>query len=227
MIKMFTTDKKQLGITSPAMAKGKYLKELSRAKRFLEAKTSTAKGVKELAEKYGTDIMRMTGFLDGINDSLKEKNPIEEMTEDTMVSLAFDRERLYRNMVDAKADWLYGLPQWETLLDEERRKELTKQTAKMDENTKVAIRNIRRDANEAAKAAKKAGEMTEDDEAESEEEIQKLTDKYIKESDKVAEEKNKEMIAHEQEMLDMFLEKKAITKEDYDRAVQELETATK
>lgn len=51
IIKMFSTDKKQLGITSTAMAKGKYLKELSRAKRFLEAKTSTAKGVKELAEK--------------------------------------------------------------------------------------------------------------------------------------------------------------------------------
>ena len=80
--------------------------------------------VKELAEKYETDIMSMTGFLDGINDSLKEKNPIEDMTEDTMVSLAFDKEKLYRNMVDAKADWLYGLPQWETLLDEDRRKEL-------------------------------------------------------------------------------------------------------
>ena len=79
-------------------------------------------------------------------------------------------------------------------LTEERRKELTKQTAKMDEETKVAIRNIRRDANEAAKAAKKAGGMTEDEEAESEEDIQELTDKYIKESDKVAEEKNKEIM---------------------------------
>ena len=45
--------------------------------------------VKELAEKYSVDIMTMTGFLDGINDSLKEVNPIEEMEEDTSVSMAF------------------------------------------------------------------------------------------------------------------------------------------
>jgi hypothetical protein len=53
--------------------------------------------VKELAEKYGVDIMTMTGFLDGINDSLKEQNPIEEMEEDTEVNLGFDKELLYKN----------------------------------------------------------------------------------------------------------------------------------
>ena len=63
--------------------------------------------VKELAEKYGQNVMTMVGFLDGINDSLVTPNPIETMTEDTEVSLAFDKERLYKNMVDAKADWLY------------------------------------------------------------------------------------------------------------------------
>ena len=50
--------------------------------------------VKELAEKYGQDVMTMVGFLDGINDSLKAANPIETMTEDTEVSLAFDKEKL-------------------------------------------------------------------------------------------------------------------------------------
>ena len=50
--------------------------------------------VKELAEKYNIDIMTMTGFLDGINDSLKTPNPIEEMEEDTQVSLLFDKELL-------------------------------------------------------------------------------------------------------------------------------------
>ena len=80
--------------------------------------------VKELAEKYGQDVMTMVGFLDGINDSLLTPNPIETMTEDTEVSLAFDKERLYKNMVDAKADWLYGLPQWEAIFDEETRKRL-------------------------------------------------------------------------------------------------------
>jgi hypothetical protein len=69
--------------------------------------------VKELADRFGIDIQTMTGFLDGINDSLKVKNPIETMEEDTPVSLAFDKEMLYRNMVDAKAHWLsfaYAIP---------------------------------------------------------------------------------------------------------------------
>jgi len=80
--------------------------------------------VKELAEKYGLSVMEMTGFLDGINDSLVTPNPIEEMEEDTVVSLKFDKEKLYKNMVDAKADWLYELPQWESIFDEETRKAL-------------------------------------------------------------------------------------------------------
>ena len=80
--------------------------------------------VKELAERYQMDINYMVGFLDGINDSLKAPNPIEEMDEETNVSLEYDKEKLYYNMVAAKADWLYELPQWESLLSEERRKEL-------------------------------------------------------------------------------------------------------
>ena len=68
--------------------------------------------------------MTMVGFLDGINDSLKVPNPIETMTEDTEVNLIFDKEKLYKNMVDARADWLYELPQWEKIFDEETRKRL-------------------------------------------------------------------------------------------------------
>ncbi len=83
--------------------------------------------VKELAEKYNVDIMTMTGFLDGIDDSLKEANPIEEMEEDTVVSLAFDKALLYKNMVAASADWLYELPEWEAIFDEETRKALYKE----------------------------------------------------------------------------------------------------
>ena len=80
--------------------------------------------VKELSDKYDVSLMTMTGFLDGINDSLKEANPIETMEEDTEVSLAFDKEKLYKNMVDARADWLYELPQWNDIYDEETRKRL-------------------------------------------------------------------------------------------------------
>ena len=80
--------------------------------------------VKELAEKYSVDIMTMTGFLDGINDSLKEANPIEEMEEDTSVNLGFDKELLYKNMVAAEADWLYNLPEWDLIFSAEKKKAL-------------------------------------------------------------------------------------------------------
>lgn len=83
--------------------------------------------VKELADKYSVDIMTMTGFLDGINDSLKEQNPIEEMEEDTEVQLGFEKELLYKNMVAAGADWLYGLEEWNDIFTEERQKELYKE----------------------------------------------------------------------------------------------------
>lgn len=80
--------------------------------------------VKDLAEKYELGILEMAGFLDGINDSLIEKNPIETMEEDTKVSLAFDKEKLYKNMVDAKADWLYELPAWDNIFDPDKKKAL-------------------------------------------------------------------------------------------------------
>ena len=80
--------------------------------------------VKELADKYGITVMEMTGFLDGINDSLVKPNPIETMEEDTKVSLVFDKEKLYMNMVDAKADWLYELPMWDNIFDADKKKKL-------------------------------------------------------------------------------------------------------
>ncbi len=83
--------------------------------------------VKELAEKYGQDVLTMVGFLDGINDSLITPNPIDTMDEDTEVSLAFDKEKLYKNMVAAKADWLYNLPQWKDIYSEEDLKRMYKE----------------------------------------------------------------------------------------------------
>ncbi len=79
-------------------------------------------------------------------------------------------------------------------LTEERRREMTKQVAKLGEGAKVAIRNIRRDANDKTKALKKDGEMTEDEVKASDKLVQDLTDKYIKEVDKVTELKNKEIM---------------------------------
>ncbi len=77
---------------------------------------------------------------------------------------------------------------------EERRKELTKTVKKMGEDTKVAVRNLRRDANDKVKKLEKAGDYTEDDVKETLDEIQKLTDKSIKEIDGIVAEKEKEIM---------------------------------
>ena len=86
--------------------------------------------VQELADKYGMELNYMVGFLDGINESLKEPNPIEEMEADTVVKLPIDLESLYYHMVEAGADWLYELPEWDELLTPERRKELYREQKK-------------------------------------------------------------------------------------------------
>lgn len=79
-------------------------------------------------------------------------------------------------------------------LTEERRKDLTKEIKKKGEDAKVSVRNIRREANEAAKKAEKAKEITEDDLKRLEKDTQTLTDKYIAELDKKVEEKSKEIM---------------------------------
>ena len=79
-------------------------------------------------------------------------------------------------------------------LTEERRKELTKQVKKYGEDAKVAVRNIRRDAMEKFKAQKKKSEITEDDFKVIEKDMQKLTDDYIKEVERIADEKEKELM---------------------------------
>ncbi len=79
-------------------------------------------------------------------------------------------------------------------LTEERRKELVKQVKKYSEEAKVQIRNVRRDAMDSYKAMKKNGEITEDDLGNVEKDIQKLTDKFIKEIDDITADKEKEIL---------------------------------
>ena len=78
---------------------------------------------------------------------------------------------------------------------EERRKQLAKEVSKLGEDAKVATRNIRREAMDKAKAMKKTGELTEDTQKTMEEDVQKLTDKYIKIIDAAVEEKQKEIMS--------------------------------
>ena len=90
-----------------------------------DPKTEVKGTVKELADRYKTDVMTMVGCLDGIDESLITPNPIaDNLTEDTVCSLAFDTGRLYKNMVDAEADWLYNLPQWDAIYSKEEQKKL-------------------------------------------------------------------------------------------------------
>ena len=99
--------------------------------QLLAAQEEVVSGtVQELADKYGMELNYMVGFLDGINESLKEPNPIEEMEADTVVKLPIDLESLYYHMVEAGADWLYELPEWDELLTPERRKELYREQKK-------------------------------------------------------------------------------------------------
>ena len=79
-------------------------------------------------------------------------------------------------------------------LTEERRKEISKDIKKKGEDAKVAVRNARRDANEAVKKQNKAGEISEDEQAKEEKNIQKATDKFIAEIDKMVETKTKEIM---------------------------------
>ena len=113
--------KEELWTNYFTIEKGIYEKILSNPTEVVEGT------VKELAEKYGTEVLIMTGFLDGINESLKGyENPIDTMTEDTVVKIEIDPEKLYYNMVEAKASWLYELPQWSEILSAETRTELYK-----------------------------------------------------------------------------------------------------
>lgn len=105
-----------------------FLKEKEIYEQLLKNPDEVVEGtVKELADKYSVTVETMVGFLDGIEESLKTSNNIEEMDEDTKVSLDFDKELLYKNMVGAKADWLYELPEWDEIFDEEQKAALYKE----------------------------------------------------------------------------------------------------
>lgn len=81
----------------------------------------------ELAERFKLSLVEMLGFVDGINTSLDEKIELESLEADSRVELNIDWEKLYFNMHKANAEWLYTLEQWDGILSEERREEITKE----------------------------------------------------------------------------------------------------
>lgn len=82
--------------------------------------------VEKLAADYGMDNVYFVGFLEGINESIEKPNPVEKLKESSKVKIKIVPEDLYFNMVKAKANWLYELPEWEPILTKEKRQELYK-----------------------------------------------------------------------------------------------------
>ncbi|MCI6915723.1 MAG: SEC-C domain-containing protein [Lachnospiraceae bacterium] len=114
-----TPEGKQFWLNYFGVEKGIY-------EKLLADVTVVEKGtIKELADKYGTTVQLMTGFLDGIDDSLKESNKLDEVEdENAEMTLDIDPEKLYMNMVQCEAEWLYTLPQWDQIFDKDKQKEL-------------------------------------------------------------------------------------------------------
>ncbi len=80
----------------------------------------------DLVEKYNTTEVLFMGFLDGINSSLTNTLNLDEIHKDSQIDLQIDFEKLLFNMLDAKADYLFTLPQWESVLSPEKISEITK-----------------------------------------------------------------------------------------------------
>jgi len=83
--------------------------------------------ISDLAKEFNTTSEFVMGFIDGINDSLKNPLDLEAINENDELNLEVDLEKLYFNMLDAKAEYLYTLPQWEGIFSVEKRKEIQKQ----------------------------------------------------------------------------------------------------
>ena len=95
---------------------------------ILDSRLNKLEGTtEELAARFGMDPVVFTGFLDGINTSLVNELDLESLAPDTVLSMEIDFEKLYWNMLDAKADWLYTLEQWDGILTQEKRSEITRQ----------------------------------------------------------------------------------------------------
>ncbi|MDD3223194.1 MAG: SEC-C metal-binding domain-containing protein [Clostridium sp.] len=95
-----------------------YIKLLGNHKNNVKGK------ICDLAAENETSSLFFMGFLDGINDSITEPLDLETLNEKDEVELKVDFSKLYYNMLDAKADYLYDLPQWEGIFSKEKRKEI-------------------------------------------------------------------------------------------------------
>ncbi|ONI44176.1 preprotein translocase subunit SecA [Candidatus Epulonipiscioides gigas] len=109
-----------------------YVKLLAHPKHIVEGTIS------ELGERYGMTDYEFLGFVDGINESLVNgPYVLEEMTGDSHIKLEFDLKKLYWNMLDAKADWLYKLKEWDSLLTDIEKAQIKREYNKSKTITKI------------------------------------------------------------------------------------------
>ena len=92
-------------------------KETEAYKNILGNNTKVLEGrVSDLAKQYDMDEITFTGFLDGINTSLESEIDLQDLTSESEIKLNIDFEKLYYNMLGAKAPWLYNLDEWDNIL---------------------------------------------------------------------------------------------------------------
>ncbi|MDR1620134.1 MAG: SEC-C domain-containing protein [Clostridiales bacterium] len=112
-------------------------------KILADPNTPIAGTLADVADRFAMDPVYCMGFLDGINTSLKKEIKLESLKLTSKVNLDVDLEKLYFNMLNAKAAWLYGLPEWDNLLTDSRRKEIVREyrASKMFVNSGITGRN--------------------------------------------------------------------------------------
>ena len=103
-------------------------KEAAVYKAILGENTGKLKGkFGELADRFDMSVAEFMGFLDGVNTSIGKELNLDKIKADSALDLSIDFEKLYYNMLEAKAPWLYGLAEWDGVLSEEKRQEIAKQ----------------------------------------------------------------------------------------------------
>lgn len=131
-------------VQSSAFWKDYFDREKEIYRTLLSEKDTVQQGtLGELAEKFGMDDVYFTGFMGGIDSSLKKESGVDKLTHSSKIKLDIDFEKLYFNMHEAKAKWLYELTEWEGVLSREKRAEIYKnwRASKQAVTEKTAGRN--------------------------------------------------------------------------------------
>ena len=109
-----------------------------------EKRTEICGTVSEIAKQFSMSVEFVAGFIDGINEALPEEIDVEKLKADTEVTIKIDFERLYKQMVEYKAQHLLDLPQWDGIFTKEKREELYKE----QRNSKTIVKDKKPGRNE-------------------------------------------------------------------------------